>query len=171
MNTPKTPSADGLTLKERDVLRLLAEGKNLEEIGSILGVTEGTVRNHRKYLMKYLNLFNLTDLIKYAAQVGLISSEERFAPRLEVELPGKAIFTSFGQQVESPVTARDLNAHGTYVVSSTTPEVGDPVQVHLHQEEPMFSFAAEGQVIRVEQLSEDQCGIAIRFQSIPDLDH
>jgi hypothetical protein len=35
----------------------------------------------------------------------------------------------------------------------------------------MFSFAAEGQVIRVEQLSEDQCGIASRFQSIPDLDH
>ena len=134
-------------------------------------MTEGAARNQRKYLMKYWNLFNLTDLTQYAAQVGLISSEERFAPRLEVELPGKAIFTSFGHQVESPVTAKDLNAHGTYVVSGTTPEVGDPVQVHLHQEEPMFSFAAEEKVIRVEQLSEDQCGIAIRFQSIPDLDH
>ena len=171
MNNLKTPSADGLTLKERDVLRLLAEGKNLEEIGSILGVTEGAARNHRKYLMKNLNLYNLTDLSRYAAQAGLVSSEERSTTRLEVELTGKAIFTSFGRQIESRVTARDLNAHGIYLLSGATPEMGDPVQVSLAQEEPKLSFEAEGEVIRVDQLPEDQQGIAIRFQSIPDLDH
>ena len=108
---------------------------------------------------------------RYSTQAGLVSSEERSTTRLEVELTGKAIFTSFGRQIESRVTARDLNAHGIYLLSGATPEVDDPVQVSLAQEEPKLSFEAEGEVIRVDQLPEDQQGIAIRFQSIPDLDH
>jgi hypothetical protein len=64
-------------------------------------VTEKIVRNHRKNIMKQLNLYNLTDLTQYAAQPGLVSSEVRFSKRLDVGLSGNATFTTFGRPVES----------------------------------------------------------------------
>lgn len=171
MNDKKTRSDDGLTKKESDVLKLLAEGKTLKEISHTLGGTEEAVRNHRKYLMKHLNLYNLTDLSQYAAQAGLVSSEERFTKRLDVGLTGKAIFTSRGRPLESRVKAKDLSAHGAYLLSNASPQVGDPVQIHLHQENPKILFEAEGKVTRVDQLSQDECGIAVQFQTIPGLEH
>ena len=169
MSDEQITSDDGLTQEERTVLRLVAEGKNLEEIGTVLGVAEQDARNHRKNIMKQLNLHSLPDLTKYAAQAGLVSSEERFSKRLDVGLTGKAIFSSLGRPVESRVTAKDLSAHGAYLVSSSSPAVGDPVQVHLHRQEPKISFYAEGTVTRVDRLSEGEHGIAVQFQTIPDL--
>lgn len=171
MNDKGTRSDDGLTENERRVLQLLASGKTLTEISSDLGMTEETARNHRKHLMKHLNLYNLPDLSQYAAQAGLISLEERFTKRLDVGLTGKAIFTSRGRPLESRVKAKDLSAHGAYLLSDASPQVGDSVQVHLHQENPKILFEAEGKVTRVDQLSEDECGIAVQFQAIPGLEH
>ncbi len=58
---------DGLTPKKCDVLKLLAEGKTLKEISKALEIKEEPARNHRKNLMKRLNIYNLTDLTQYAA--------------------------------------------------------------------------------------------------------
>jgi hypothetical protein len=143
----------------------------VEEISAVLGVTEAAASNHRKYLMKHFNLYNLTDLTQFAAEAGLITSEDRFTKRLEVELTGKAIFSSFGRTVESHVVAKDLSAHGAYLLSGASPEVGDSVQVHLEQESPRILFEAEGKVTRVDQISKDKQGIAVQFQAIPDLEH
>ena len=96
MNDKGTRPDDGLTENERRVLQLLASGKTLKEISSDLGMTEEAARNHRKYLMKHLNLYNLTDLSQYADQAGLISLEERFTKRLDVGLTGKAILQAAG---------------------------------------------------------------------------
>ena len=50
MNDEKTVYDDGLTPKEREVLKLLAEGKTLKEIADVLEIKEEAARNHRKSL-------------------------------------------------------------------------------------------------------------------------
>ncbi|MEE8349171.1 MAG: LuxR C-terminal-related transcriptional regulator [Acidobacteriota bacterium] len=171
MNDEETRIDDGLTANEVQVLKLLAEGKGMAEIADSMDLTEERARNHRKHIMKHLNLYNLTDLTQYAADKGLVSSEGRSSKRLDVELNGTALFTIFGRPVESQIRVRDLSAHGVYVLSGAAPEVGDTVEISLHQETPKLVFEAEGAVTRVDQLAEDERGIAIHFQNIPDLDH
>ncbi|MEE8349557.1 MAG: LuxR C-terminal-related transcriptional regulator [Acidobacteriota bacterium] len=171
MNDEETQIDDGLTANEVQVLKLLAEGKGMAEIADTMDLTEDRTRNHRKHIMKHLNLYNLTDLTNYAAKRGLVSSEERVAKRLGVELSGTATFTTFGRSVESRIKVKNLSADGVYVLSGATPEMDDVVKIRIHQETPRLLFEAEGKVTRVDQLDEDERGIAIQFQNIPDLDH
>lgn len=62
-----------LTLREREVLQLLAEGKTIKEIAFDLTVSIKTVHTHRTKVMKKLKINNISSLIKYAIQEGLIS--------------------------------------------------------------------------------------------------
>jgi DNA-binding NarL/FixJ family response regulator len=55
-----------LTIREREVLQLLAEGKSSEEISQALCISPNTVRRHRYNIMEKLNIKNLADLVKYA---------------------------------------------------------------------------------------------------------
>jgi DNA-binding NarL/FixJ family response regulator len=55
-----------LTIREREVLKLLAEGKRTKEIAAVLYISPYTVRRHRANIMEKLNIKNLTDLLKYA---------------------------------------------------------------------------------------------------------
>lgn len=57
---------DILTRREREVLKLVAEGKRTKEIAEALFISPYTVRRHRANIMEKLNLNNLTDLVKYA---------------------------------------------------------------------------------------------------------
>jgi DNA-binding NarL/FixJ family response regulator len=68
----KTPE-ETLTLREREVLKLVAEGKTSEEISSLLFISARTVQNHRANIMKKLNLKRTADLIKYAIRHGYVS--------------------------------------------------------------------------------------------------
>ena len=61
-----------LTLREREVLKLVAEGKTSEEISSLLFISSRTVQNHRANIMKKLNLKRTADLIKYAIRHGYV---------------------------------------------------------------------------------------------------
>ncbi len=101
----------------------------------------------------------------------MVEGEVQFTKRLDMELTGTAVFTTFGRPFESRASAKDLSAHGAYLLCGSAPEVGDPVEISLHQEEPKIAFEAEGVVTRVDELSEDERGIAIEFQAIPDLQH
>lgn len=58
--------AEPLTIREKEVLKLLAEGKRTEEIAAMLHISPHTVRRHRSNIMEKLDLKNLTDLLKYA---------------------------------------------------------------------------------------------------------
>jgi DNA-binding NarL/FixJ family response regulator len=58
--------ADQLTIREREVLKLLAEGKKNQEIADILFISPNTVRRHRYNIMEKLNLKNTAELVKYA---------------------------------------------------------------------------------------------------------
>lgn len=66
-------SYDLLSLREREVLQLIAEGKSTKEVAGLLNVSEHTAESHRTNLMKKLGLHGLAELILYAVRKGLIS--------------------------------------------------------------------------------------------------
>ena len=57
-----------LTMREREILKLLAEGKKSKEIAEALFISPHTVRRHRENIMEKLNARTLADLIKYAIE-------------------------------------------------------------------------------------------------------
>lgn len=63
---------DPLTNREREVLKLIAEGKSSKEIANLLFISVFTVNNHRASIMEKLNLKKATDLVKYAIRKGYI---------------------------------------------------------------------------------------------------
>jgi DNA-binding NarL/FixJ family response regulator len=69
----KADPLDRLTPREREVLKLVAEGRSNREIAELLAVSVKTVLGHRTNAMEKLDIHNRTDLIKYAIRAGLIS--------------------------------------------------------------------------------------------------
>ena len=63
---------DTLTAREREVLKLIAEGKSNKEIGDLLFISARTVERHRANLMDKLDLKNTAELVKYAIQKGYV---------------------------------------------------------------------------------------------------
>lgn len=68
-------SYDELTEREREVLRLIAEGQTGREIAGKLFLSANTVERHRANLMGKLSLHSRAELIKYAIRKGLIAAE------------------------------------------------------------------------------------------------
>jgi DNA-binding NarL/FixJ family response regulator len=64
-----------LTVREREVLQLVAEGKSSKEIGVILHIAVPTVETHRRQIVEKLNLRTIAELTKYAIREGLTSTE------------------------------------------------------------------------------------------------
>jgi len=62
-----------LTVREREVLQLLAEGKDAHEIADKLFLSIKTVHTHRAHIMEKLNIHNIAELTKYAIREGLTS--------------------------------------------------------------------------------------------------
>jgi len=61
-----------LTLREREVLVLVAEGKATKEIAELLGVSVKTVETHRAHIMNKLGIHEAANLVRYAIRRGLI---------------------------------------------------------------------------------------------------
>jgi DNA-binding NarL/FixJ family response regulator len=70
------PPADGLTPREREVLRQVALGRSNRAIANALGISIKTVEAHRANLMAKLNMHDRTELVRYAIRTGLISASE-----------------------------------------------------------------------------------------------
>lgn len=64
-----------LTVREREVLQLLAEGKTTKLIAATLHVSVKTIETHRQQIMEKLNLRSIAELTKYAIREGLTSLE------------------------------------------------------------------------------------------------
>ncbi|HUK16482.1 MAG TPA: response regulator transcription factor [Bryobacteraceae bacterium] len=62
-----------LTTREREVLQLLAEGKNNKEVANVLNLSLYTVETHRSNIFQKLNLHSGAELILYAVRKGVIS--------------------------------------------------------------------------------------------------
>ncbi|MDX1958966.1 MAG: response regulator transcription factor [Leptospiraceae bacterium] len=65
---------DILTNREREILKLIAEGNSNEEIGTKLWIATQTVKVHRQNIMKKLNIHNVAELVKYAIKSGIIET-------------------------------------------------------------------------------------------------
>jgi two-component system, NarL family, response regulator NreC len=64
--------ADPLTLRERQILQLIGEGKSSKEIGNVLGISVKTVESHRTRLMQKLDIHDVASLVRYAIRRGLV---------------------------------------------------------------------------------------------------
>ena len=73
---PKEPSPEPPTVRELEVLTLLASGKNNLQIAEELVITEATVRSHVSHILDKLHLANRVQATLYALRQGLISLED-----------------------------------------------------------------------------------------------
>ena len=62
-----------LTDREREILKLIVEGRTAKEIAEMLVISRKTVEWHKSSLMNKLNIHNKTDLIKYAIRKTIIT--------------------------------------------------------------------------------------------------
>ncbi|MES2381892.1 MAG: response regulator transcription factor [Bacteroidota bacterium] len=61
-----------LSKRETEIVRLLANGLSSQEVADTLFLSYYTIETHRKNLLNKLNLHNTAELVKYAAQLGLL---------------------------------------------------------------------------------------------------
>ncbi len=65
-------SYEGLTSREREILKYIAEDQKNKEIADLLGISIRTVQAHRTNLMDKLGARDRTELVKYAIRKGII---------------------------------------------------------------------------------------------------
>ena len=65
-------AGEPLTIREREIVKLIAEGKSSKEIGELLFISSRTAQHHRANILRKLNLKKTTDLVKYAIQKGYV---------------------------------------------------------------------------------------------------
>ena len=70
MLTKDPPSEEHLSLRERQVLQLIAEGKSTKEIAGVIGVSVRTAETHRARIMEKLDLHETASLVRYAIRHG-----------------------------------------------------------------------------------------------------
>jgi DNA-binding NarL/FixJ family response regulator len=77
---PATPGAadpyDALTDREKQVLKLVAEGKSNKEVAEVLGISVKTAMSHREHVMEKLGVHNRTELVRFAIRKGVIRVDE-----------------------------------------------------------------------------------------------
>lgn len=66
---------ESLTRRERQVFKLLAEGKTSREIAKYLGISPKTAMTHRSHVMEKLDLHSRSELIRYAIRKNVIEVE------------------------------------------------------------------------------------------------
>jgi DNA-binding NarL/FixJ family response regulator len=64
-----------LSIREREVLQMISEGKTSKEIAACLNISESTIETHRRKIMDKLNIRNIAELTKFAVREGLTTLE------------------------------------------------------------------------------------------------
>jgi two-component system, NarL family, response regulator NreC len=65
-------SKNPLTLRERQVLQLIAEGKSTKDVATLLGISVKTAESHRTRLMRKLGIHETASLVRYAVRQGIV---------------------------------------------------------------------------------------------------
>ena len=65
-----------LTIRQREVLQLIGEGRNMKEVAHSLGISVKTAEAHRSQLMDRLGIHEVAGLVRYAIRTGLISADK-----------------------------------------------------------------------------------------------
>ena len=68
----RTGASRTLTLRQREVLQLLAEGRSMKEAANILNVTPRTIAFHKYQMMEQLQIKTTAELIQYAVRERLV---------------------------------------------------------------------------------------------------
>lgn len=72
---PPGPELGRLTARQREVLRLLAEGRGTREIAARLQLSVKTVEAHRSQMMDRLDIHDVPGLVRFAIRAGLVSAD------------------------------------------------------------------------------------------------
>jgi two-component system, NarL family, response regulator NreC len=72
------PSERGLTAREREVMKLLAEGKTVRAAATVLGLSSKTVDAHKFNLMRKLGIHNKAELVMWAIQKKVVKIPANF---------------------------------------------------------------------------------------------
>ena len=89
LHDQKTPAGGGalrkkvarLSLRELEVLQLIAEGKANKQTAAELGISVKTVEKHRQSLMAKLNIHEISGLTRYAIAAGIVESSVQLTIR------------------------------------------------------------------------------------------
>jgi DNA-binding NarL/FixJ family response regulator len=71
----ETDPYETLTDREKQVLKLVAEGRSNKEVAEVLGISVKTAMSHRERVMEKLSLHNRTELVRFALRKGVIRVE------------------------------------------------------------------------------------------------
>ena len=71
MNVDERPAAE-LTSRQREVLQLLAEGRSMKEVASVLNLTPRTVAFHKYRMMEQLKVKSTAELVQYAVKNHIV---------------------------------------------------------------------------------------------------
>jgi DNA-binding NarL/FixJ family response regulator len=67
-------SGDPLTAREREIVQLLAEGRNNKDVAANLGISVKTAETHRANIMRKLELDSFSELVRYAIRNNIIEA-------------------------------------------------------------------------------------------------
>jgi DNA-binding NarL/FixJ family response regulator len=70
----------GMSLRQREVLQLLAEGQSMKEAAEILNVTPRTIAFHKYAIMKQHGFRTGAELVQYAVRLGLVTPPDTETP-------------------------------------------------------------------------------------------
>jgi DNA-binding NarL/FixJ family response regulator len=70
----KRSTRERLTAREREVVRLISEGKHSREVSATLGISVKTVETHRANIMRKLDIHCMGDLVRYALRNRLVDA-------------------------------------------------------------------------------------------------
>jgi DNA-binding NarL/FixJ family response regulator len=76
MKAKETAPEGGLSLssRQREVLQLIAEGRTMKEVATILSISQRTAESHKYDMMEVLGVKTTADLIRYAIKLKLVSA-------------------------------------------------------------------------------------------------
>jgi DNA-binding NarL/FixJ family response regulator len=74
VHAPKPPHSDGeLSARQREILRLLVEGRTMKQIARVLKIKPRTVAFHKYGMMESLGIKSSAELVQFAVRRGLVS--------------------------------------------------------------------------------------------------
>ncbi len=76
-NSERVEATADLTARQREILTLIAQGMTYEEMGKTLGLSERTIRYHMGEILQQLHLENRSQVIAYAARMGLTGKQNQ----------------------------------------------------------------------------------------------
>jgi DNA-binding NarL/FixJ family response regulator len=77
METPEAGTRVRLTPRQRQVLQLVAEGRTMKQVATLLKVSRRTAESHKYQIMELLGVHTTAELVQHAIRIGLISVDAR----------------------------------------------------------------------------------------------